>query len=532
MTMNIMALQALIIVGCVIVVFAVWQVITRFFVDRYNMTPDPEHIIGNYDQLPGFLLPAVYIVLNFVLVMAAALVLVLIPILLGGIALELHDPLATLLSQPWSIDRDLGRRHPVLSAEMQRAVDLRHRRDHRRRRHDAAGDRAQRRSGDESLALVGAIYIMVRGLDNMDSGLPQELRALWIRWFPNRRERGAAAPSGAEQRRRSRVASAQSAPIKDNGVGTGSPRPGVHAAVDYSVRAGVAASYARTFGGGRHAGGAVAYPGVGRFGCALATSPSTFPRRAARAPAPGAAAVTVAVSASDAAHQLPRSGQFQEERLRHGDGADRRDQRHRADRARGRGTGAARGRLRDRPRQSRTGDRGGQILQRLQDRRFCRRRRRRRHPKSQGVAPGPVRRLRQALRGQGPEESVQLATGENARLALIRALGNAVQNLVGDAELTAALTGDKASRIARPSGAPAAAPAPAPAEVAAAAAPTGHAWATAHASTSRPVPHSCRCISRTAANTWCSRVAQAAYGALAMPQRPSLAGRRVTRRCR
>ena len=73
--------------------------------------------------------------------------------------------------------------------------------------------------------------------------------------------------------------------------------------------------------------------------------------------------------------------------------------------------------------------------------------------------------------GEGKEENIQLATGENARLALIRALGNAVQNLVGDAELTAALTGDRTSRIALPAGAPAAAPAPPPAEVAAAAAP-------------------------------------------------------------
>lgn len=184
MTMNIMALQALIIVGCVIVVFAVWQVITRFFVDRYNMTPDPEHIIGNYDQLPGFLLPAVYIVLNFVLVMAAALVLLLIPILLGGIALELHDPLATLLSQPWSIIVTLAAGilfyrlrcsvpliygiAEIIVAAVTMWLAIVHSAD----------------LGTKSLALVGAIYIMVRGLDNMDSGLPQELRALWDRWFP------------------------------------------------------------------------------------------------------------------------------------------------------------------------------------------------------------------------------------------------------------------------------------------------------------------------------------------------------------
>lgn len=74
--------------------------------------------------------------------------------------------------------------------------------------------------------------------------------------------------------------------------------------------------------------------------------------------------------------------------------------------------------------------------------------------------------------GEGKEENIQLASGENARLALIRALHSAVQNLVGDAELTAALTGDKASRIALPAGAPAAAPpSPPPAEVTAAAAP-------------------------------------------------------------
>jgi hypothetical protein len=184
MTIDIMALQALIIVGCVIVAFAVWHVITRYFVERYNMKPDPEHIIGNYDQLPGFLLQAIYIVLNFVLLLASSFVVLLTPILLGGIALALHDPLVALLSQPWAIIVTLAAGilfyrlrgsmpliygiAEIVVAAVTMWLAIVHSAD----------------LGTKSLALVGAIYIMLRGLDNVDGGLPQGLRALWDRWFP------------------------------------------------------------------------------------------------------------------------------------------------------------------------------------------------------------------------------------------------------------------------------------------------------------------------------------------------------------
>jgi energy-converting hydrogenase Eha subunit A len=36
------------------------------------------------------------------------------------------------------------------------------------------------------IALLGGLYIVVRGLDNMDKGLPNPLRSTWDRWFPKR----------------------------------------------------------------------------------------------------------------------------------------------------------------------------------------------------------------------------------------------------------------------------------------------------------------------------------------------------------
>jgi uncharacterized lipoprotein len=67
---------------------------------------------------------------------------------------------------------------------------------------------------------------------------------------------------------------------------------------------------------------------------------------------------------------------------------------------------------------------------------------------------------------EGKEENIQLASGENARLALIRALRSAVDKVVGDAALTVALTEDKAGRVAgaRAGAPPAMAPAAAPVE--------------------------------------------------------------------
>jgi hypothetical protein len=36
----------------------------------------------------------------------------------------------------------------------------------------------------KAIALLGGIYIIVRGLDNMDRGLPQRMRPRWDRYFP------------------------------------------------------------------------------------------------------------------------------------------------------------------------------------------------------------------------------------------------------------------------------------------------------------------------------------------------------------
>jgi len=37
-----------------------------------------------------------------------------------------------------------------------------------------------------SLGLLGGIYVMVRGLDNIDKGLPPSWRTSWDKWFPKR----------------------------------------------------------------------------------------------------------------------------------------------------------------------------------------------------------------------------------------------------------------------------------------------------------------------------------------------------------
>ena len=39
------------------------------------------------------------------------------------------------------------------------------------------------------LGLAGGIYIVVRGLDNMDKALPESWRAFWERWFPKTKPR-------------------------------------------------------------------------------------------------------------------------------------------------------------------------------------------------------------------------------------------------------------------------------------------------------------------------------------------------------
>ena len=36
------------------------------------------------------------------------------------------------------------------------------------------------------VGILGGAYILIRGLDNMDKGLPISWRALWDKWFPKK----------------------------------------------------------------------------------------------------------------------------------------------------------------------------------------------------------------------------------------------------------------------------------------------------------------------------------------------------------
>jgi hypothetical protein len=42
----------------------------------------------------------------------------------------------------------------------------------------------------KSIGILGGIYIMVRGLTNIDDGLPSTLRPIWDRWFPKKKKDG------------------------------------------------------------------------------------------------------------------------------------------------------------------------------------------------------------------------------------------------------------------------------------------------------------------------------------------------------
>lgn len=158
-------------------------ILYRGFIIRYDLD-GADDILGDVRKIPGYPMKAAFVVLSLLFLLFAGFAVVYPMHLLVDVVDWRHDPIAVFISQRWLIVPLaavgvlfywLRGRFPLAYGLIEIYAAL-------ATMWVAIATEAD--LGTRVLALLGAVYIMVRGLDNLDKGLPKQFRSTWDSLFP------------------------------------------------------------------------------------------------------------------------------------------------------------------------------------------------------------------------------------------------------------------------------------------------------------------------------------------------------------